>query len=68
MRSERDADDAMVSLAVTRAYYALMAGRSEAESERVLSRDLPASWKGVQKKVFKDVKEAVASFNPVEKL
>lgn len=68
MRGERDADDAMVSLAVTRAYYALMAGRSETESEQVLSRDLPVSWKGVQKKVFKDVKEAVASFNPVEAL
>ncbi len=68
MRGERDADDAMVSLAVTRAYYALMAGRSEAETERVFNKDLPVSWKGVQKKVFSDIKEAVASFNPVENL
>lgn len=61
-------DDEMVALAIEKAYYALMAGNSDIESETILNKELPYAWQSVRDKVFSDVKKAVLSFEPVKRL
>jgi len=61
-------DDDRVALAISKTYYALMAGRSDAESEAILKSGLPRTWRSNVKRVFGDVKRAVLSFNPVKSL
>jgi hypothetical protein len=61
-------DDDRVALAISKTYYALMAGRSDAESEAILKSGLPRTWRSNVKRVFGDVKRGVLSFNPVKSL
>jgi hypothetical protein len=61
-------DDEKVALAIEKAYYALMAGNSDIESETILNKDLPYAWQSVRHKVFTDVKNSVLSFEPVKRL
>ncbi len=61
-------DEDRAALAITRTYYAIMAGRSDAESAAILNRGLPRTWQAKKKKVFGDVKQAAFSFNPVKSL
>jgi hypothetical protein len=61
-------DEDRAALAITRTYYAIMAGHSDVESEAILNRGLPRTWQAKKQKVFGDVKQAVFSFNPVKSL
>ncbi|MCC8194189.1 MAG: hypothetical protein LIP28_06050 [Deltaproteobacteria bacterium] len=54
--------------AVSMAYYALMAGRKEAEASRILKRALPGQYGSLAPEVFNDVKAAVAGFDPARTL
>jgi hypothetical protein len=61
-------DEDRVSLAITKTYYAIMSGYSDAEAEAILNRELPYAWQPERRRIFADVKKAVFSFDPVKNL
>jgi hypothetical protein len=54
--------------AIQAAYYFLMSGKSVEETEEILNRLLPQSWKPESGKVAEDIRRAVTEFSPVEEI
>ncbi len=57
-----------VSSAMMKAYYALMAGESDQVCQKILATELPRSWQSVRTQVYRDIKSAISSFQPIKPL